>query len=166
MNPKQQRFCEEYIVDLNATQAAIRAGYSARTASSIAEKLLRKAEIQTEIQRLQNERSQRLAITADEVLLDLAAIAFTPITDVLTVADGKVTLLDSSEWSNNAHKAVESVRRTKDGFSIKMHSKLDALGKLGQHLGLWSDLNVAIATLATYGEVQKTDEGYRVILNA
>jgi phage terminase small subunit len=165
MNAKQQRFCQEYIVDLNATQAATRAGYSARTASSIAEQHLRKLEIQAEIQHLQTERSQRLDIIADDVLKDLAAIAFTPITDVLTVADGKVTLLDSSQWSDDAHKAVEAVRRSKDGLSIKMHSKLDALGKLGHHLGLWSDLNVAIATLATYGEVHKTDEGYRVVLN-
>jgi phage terminase small subunit len=166
MNPKQQRFCQEYLLDLNATQAAIRAGYSPKTATAIGAEHLTKPHIQAEIQRLQTERSQRLDITADEVLLDLAAIAFTPITDVLTVENGKVTLLDSSEWSDDAHKAVEAVRRSKDGLSIKMHSKLDALGKLGHHLGLWSDLNVAIATLATYGEVQKTDEGYRVILNA
>lgn len=165
MNPKQLRFCQEYLVDLNGTQAAIRAGYSAKTATAIGAEHLTKPHIQAEIQRLQQQRSERLEITADDVLKDLAAIAFTPITSVLTIADGKVTLKPSEEWSDDAHKAVENVRQSKDGFSIKMHSKLDALGKLMQHLGMLSDLNVAIATLGTYGKVQKTDEGYRVILN-
>jgi phage terminase small subunit len=164
MNPKQLRFCTEYLLDLNGTQAAIRAGYSQKTAASIAEQHLRKLEIQAEIQRLQAQRSQRLDITADHVLKDLAALAFTPITDVLSVEDGKVTLKDSSEWSEEAHKAVESVRQSKDGFSIKMANKLAALEKLGQHLGLFSDLNVAIATLRTYGQVIETEDGYRVIL--
>jgi hypothetical protein len=98
-------------------------------------------------------------------LLDLAAIAFTPITSVLTIADGKVTLKPSEEWSDDAHKAVENVRKSKDGFSVRMHSKLAALEKLGQHLGLFSDLNVALNTLSTYGDVIATDEGYRVILS-
>jgi phage terminase small subunit len=164
MNSKQHRFCQEYVVDLNGTQAAIRAGYSARTASSIAEENLRKPELMTEIQRLQTERSQRLDITADDVLRDLAAIAFTPITNVLKVEDGKVTLLDSSQWSDDTNKAVESVRQSKDGLSIKMVSKLAALEKLDQHLGLFFDLNVALNILATYGEVTQTEEGYRVKL--
>jgi phage terminase small subunit len=165
MNPKQQRFCQEYLVDLNGTQAATRAGYSFKTASSQSERLLRNVEVQAEIQRLQMQRSERLEITADDVLKDLAAIAFTPITEVLTIADGKVTLKPLEEWSDYAHKAVENVRQSKDGFSLKMHSKLAALEKLGHHLGLFSDFNVALNTLSTYGEVQKTDEGYRVILS-
>jgi phage terminase small subunit len=164
MNSKQHRFCQEYLVDLNGTQAAIRAGYSARTASSIAEENLRKPELMTEIQRLQTERSQRLEITADQVLEDLAAIAFRPITDVLTIKAGKVTLLDSSQWSDDANKAVESVRQSKDGFSIKMVNKLAALEKLGHHLGLFSDLNIALNILRTYGEVTQTKDGYRVKL--
>ncbi len=165
MNPRQQRFCQEYLVDLNASRAATHAGYSSKTASSQGERLLRNVEVRAEIKRLQQQRSEQLEITADDVLTDLAAIAFTPITEVLTIADGKVTLLDSSQWSDEASKAVESVRQSKDGFSVKMHSKLAALEKLMQHLGMLSDLNVAIATLLTYGDVQKTDEGYRVILN-
>lgn len=165
MNPKQKRFCQEYLVDLNGTQAAIRAGYSAKTATTIAAENLTKPNIRSEIQRLQAQQSQRVEVTADGVLKDLAAIGFTPITDVLTVADGKVTLLDSSQWSDDAHKAVENVRQSKDGFSLKMVNKLDALGKLGQHLGLFSDLNVALNTLSTYGEVTQTEDGYRVRLN-
>jgi phage terminase small subunit len=59
LNDKQQRFVDEYLKDLNATQAAIRAGYSAKTAYAIAEKLLRKAEIQQAVQDAKKARSKR-----------------------------------------------------------------------------------------------------------
>ncbi|MBX0289709.1 terminase small subunit [Hymenobacter sp. HSC-4F20] len=68
LNLKQQRFCEEYIIDLNATRAAKEAGYSARTAYSIGNENLSKPEIQEYIQQLVKERSQRTEITADMVL--------------------------------------------------------------------------------------------------
>jgi phage terminase small subunit len=67
-SPLQQRFCEEYVVDLNATQAAIRAGYKATNARSQASALLTKPNIQEEIQRLREERSKRVGLTADVVL--------------------------------------------------------------------------------------------------
>lgn len=76
MTPKQRRFCEEYLVDLNATQAAIRAGFRERTAYSIAQENLKKPEIASEIQRLMKERQERTQITQDRVLLELARIAF------------------------------------------------------------------------------------------
>lgn len=68
MTPKQQRFVEEYLIDLNATQAAIRAGYSASTAYSIGDENLRKPEIASAVERAMAERSERTAITADYVL--------------------------------------------------------------------------------------------------
>ena len=76
LNDKQQRFVDEYLKDLNATQAAIRAGYSAKTAYAIAEKLLRKAEIQQAVQDAKKARSKRTEITQDRVLQELARLAF------------------------------------------------------------------------------------------
>lgn len=75
LNPKQQRFAEEYLVDLNATQAAIRAGYSPKTAASQGERLLRNVEIQAAVQVGQKDRSQRTQVTADQVLLRWWSIA-------------------------------------------------------------------------------------------
>ena len=74
--PKQKRFCEEYLVDFNATQAAIRAKYSKKTAYSIGYENLKKQQIRTYISELVKARSQRLQVTADRVLEELAKIAF------------------------------------------------------------------------------------------
>lgn len=87
LTPKQTRFCEEYIVDLNATQAAIRSGYSQKTAGQIGEQNLKKLEIQEKISELQLLRSQRTEISADRVLKELAAVGFAKITDFLKVSE-------------------------------------------------------------------------------
>lgn len=71
---KQAEFCKQYIIDLNATQAAIRAGYSPRSAMQIGELNMRKHDIQAEIKRLNGERSQRTEITADYVLQKIQTI--------------------------------------------------------------------------------------------
>ena len=74
LTPKQQRFIEEYMVDLNATQACIRAGYSKKTAGTIGEQNLRKLAIKSEIERLRGEQSKKLEITKDGLLRDLMEI--------------------------------------------------------------------------------------------
>ena len=77
LTEKQKRFCEEYLIDLNATQAAIRAGYSAKTAEQTAARLLRNVKVQKYISQLQKEQSDRTGITADTVLKELKKIALT-----------------------------------------------------------------------------------------
>ena len=73
MTPKQQRFVDEYLIDLNATQAAIRAGYSAKTAGQIGDELLKKPEIANLVQAAMDERSARTEITADYVLQSIVS---------------------------------------------------------------------------------------------
>lgn len=75
LTEKQKRFCEEYLIDFNATQAALRAGYSQKTAYSIGDENLRKPEIQSEIQTLIRKRSERTGINADIVIKELVKIA-------------------------------------------------------------------------------------------
>lgn len=74
LTAKQERFVQEYLVDLNATQAAIRAGYSARTAYSMGQRLLKNVEVQAAIQAAMDKRSQRVEITQDTVVEELAKI--------------------------------------------------------------------------------------------
>ena len=76
LHGKQKRFCEEYIVDLDPTQAAIRAGYSEKTAYSMGHENLRKGAIQSYIHLSMSVRSLRTKVTADRVLQELAKIAF------------------------------------------------------------------------------------------
>ena len=75
LTEKQKRFCEEYLIDFNATQAALRAGFSQKTAYSIGDENLRKPEIQSEIQSLIKKRSERTGINADIVIKELVKIA-------------------------------------------------------------------------------------------
>src|SRR6056297_478874 len=83
LTDKQKAFCEEYLIDLNATQAAIRAGYSEDSANNIGPENLLKPSIQKEIQKLKDVRSKRTQITADKVLEELARIGYSKITDYL-----------------------------------------------------------------------------------
>lgn len=174
LSDKQKEFCHEYLIDLNATQAAIRAKYSAKTAGSQAERLLRNVEVQREIQRLQDLRARRTDITADDTLKRIHELAHSNIFPVLkAVEDGTEDTL-----SIEVQKTVKQVRRksfrkeTNQGseetneVTVTMHDVQRPIEMLAQHLGILSDLNIAIATLKTYGEVEKTDEGYRVVLHA
>ncbi|MEB2275881.1 terminase small subunit [Bacillus sp. ILBB4] len=96
LTPKQKRFVEEYLVDLNATQAAIRAGYSEKTAEAIGHENLRKPKIKMFIDEALKTRAHRAEISADKVLQELAAIAFANATDVVNVKD--VEYISSYKW--------------------------------------------------------------------
>jgi phage terminase small subunit len=76
LTEKQKRFCEEYLIDLNATQSAIRAGYSPKTAYRIGAELLQKTSVAEYLKTLREEQSKRTGITADEVLIELRNVAF------------------------------------------------------------------------------------------
>lgn len=112
LTAKQERFCREYIIDLNATQAAIRAGYSKKTANRIASENLSKLDIQKKIQELQQERAERTEITQDKVLKELAGIGFAPITK------GKIRAADKT-------KALELLGRHLGMFTDKLQIEGD-----------------------------------------
>ena len=76
LNERQKRFCDEYLIDLNATQAAIRAGYSPKTAYSLGQRLLKKVDIQEYLQKRLKNREERTEVTQDRVLKELAKVAF------------------------------------------------------------------------------------------
>ena len=86
MTPKQQTFCDEYLIDLNATRAAIRAGYSDKAATVTSSKLLTNAKVQAVIQAATRARSERTQITADDVLRDLVTIK----DSAMTTTDGRM----------------------------------------------------------------------------
>lgn len=143
INEKQRKFCEEYLIDLNATQAAIRAGYSEKTAKVIGNENLTKPYIQSEIQRLQKTRSKRTEITADRVLKELARIGFANIDDILDFDNESVTIKDSKTLKKKVKSAISEVSKTisKDGISIKvkMYDKISALDKIARHLGMYEE---------------------------
>lgn len=84
LTPKQEKFCQEYLIDLNATQAAVRAGYSAKTAEKIAHENQRKPEIQARIEELRQSQQERTQVDADRVVEKLWKIATFDIRSVCT----------------------------------------------------------------------------------
>lgn len=140
MTQKQKRFIEEYLIDLNATQAAIRAGYSPDTAYSIGQENLKKPEIRAHIDRAIAERSKRTGVNAERVIQELAKIAFVNATAVI---DPKTATVKEDALPEDT-AAIQSVKvKTfgEDGLEreIKMADKLKALELLGKHLGMFKD---------------------------
>jgi len=139
LNPKQQRFVEEYLIDLNATQAAIRAGYSAKTANRIGTENLSKLVIQAEIAERQAERAIRVKITADMVLQELGRIAFTDRRKIFSWGPDGVKFVPSESLDEATAALVEKASQTvTEGggtIRVKTSSKIEALKLIGQHLG-------------------------------
>lgn len=140
MTKKQKRFAEEYLIDLNATQAAIRAGYSPDTAKSIGSENLTKPDIQARIAKAMAERSKRTGVNADRVVTELAKIAFVNASDVID-ADTATLKSDAAPEDTAAIQSVKVKTFGEDGLEreIKMADKLKALELLGKHLGMFKD---------------------------
>lgn len=142
LTAKQKRFCEEYLIDLNATQAAIRAGYSEKTAGQIGEQNLKKLEIKAFIKEGQKKQSERTNITADMVIQELAKIGFS---DIKNYFEGDENQKDITTLDNRLSAAVSSIKVTessgkdwsKTTKEFKLHDKVKALEDLGKHLGVF-----------------------------
>lgn len=145
INDKQQRFVDEYLVDLDATKAAIRAGYSAKTASQEGYKLVHKGLVAAAIARAMAERSRRTGIIADRVLRELALVAFCNPADVIDF--DKVTVRpDATEDDRRCIariklKTMISANGDMIEREIKMCDKLKALDMLAKHLGMYDGVS-------------------------
>lgn len=142
MTKKQKRFVEEYLIDLNATQAAIRAGYKAESARQLANENLTKPYISAAIDRAMAERSKRTGINQDRVIQELARIAFVKITDVID-ENGEIrrdaNVDDLATVEAVKIKEVENQWGTGREREVRLASKLKALELLGKHLGMFKD---------------------------
>ncbi|CAB5643893.1 MULTISPECIES: terminase small subunit [Pseudomonas] len=157
LTAKQQRFVDEYLIDLNATQAAIRAGYSKKTASSQGERLLRNVEVRRYLQAQRQDLQGRTKITQEMVLKELAKIGFSDIRKVVRWGETMVrmadaddegaedmvpyhglALIDSTEIDDDTAAAIAEVSQGRDGLKVKLHDKKGALVDIGRHLGMFS----------------------------
>lgn len=147
LTPLQKRFVEEYLVDLNATQAAIRAGYSPKYANRQAHLLLVNDRLQAFIRKGLEKREKRTEITADNVLRELAKMAFSDLVDFVDANPHGVTIKDFAELPKGLTACISEVSETKgdkgSNIKIKLHSKTAAVEMLMRHLSLFNDkLNV------------------------
>lgn len=143
LGDKQAAFVAEYLIDLNATQAAIRAGYSAKAAKVTGHRLLTNANVAAAIQKQMDERSKRTGITADRVLEELAKVGFANAADYFEWGPGGITVRDQGDLTPEQTAVVAEVSQTitKEGGTIrvKLHDKLGALEKIGRHLKMFTD---------------------------
>lgn len=143
LSDKQERFCEEYLIDLNATQSAIRAGYAEKSARTQGSRLLTNDDIQKRISQLQADRSHRVKVDADYVLRRLVDMAELDYADIF---DDNFCIKPISEWSETWRKALNGIEVTelfqrKDkqkvliGFikSIKMPKREKLLELIAKH---------------------------------
>lgn len=128
LTPKQQRFVEEYLIDLNATQSAIRAGYSEKTAKSIGQENLTKPDIQKAIEEAQNKRTERTEITQDYVLSNIQKVIERCMQqEAVQSRDGSPLLVEGPEGNLACL------------FKFKEAGALKGLELLGKHLGMFKD---------------------------
>ena len=174
LNAKQKRFCDEYLIDLNATQAAIRAGYKKETAYSQGQRLLKHVEVQKQIAENKKKLAARVEVTQERVIEELSYIAFSKTTDYANVVEKPLKdeegnqLYDSNgdpvmfrtvepvlteNLTEEQKRAIAVIKKGRDGFEIKPYDKQRALELIGKHLGMFSD------TVELKGNVNNPMEG-------
>ena len=140
LTPKQQRFVAEYLKDLNGTQAAIRTGYSKRTANEQAARLLANVSIRAAIDAGQSRHLDRAELTAARVYAEVAKVCFSDLRDFISWDAGGVILKASSDLPDGAAACVAEVSEHKtdkaSNVRFKLHSKTEALRLAAQMLGL------------------------------
>jgi len=162
LTAKQRNFVREYLIDLNATQAAIRAGYSAETAGAIGAENLKKPQIASAISAAMDLRAKRTEITADRVLTELAKIGFSDIRKAVRwesalateednpgggdvavikkIVTNRVELVASDDIDDETAAAISEIsQNSTGGLKIKLHDKKGALVDIGRHLGMFTD---------------------------
>ena len=135
-------FAQEYVVDLNATRAAVRAGYTAKHAAVTASKLLRNVNVEYWIAEAQELKARSRNITVERVLEEYRRIAFAQTTDMVTLKGGLVQISDTDSLTTEQKSAISQIRQKKDGeLEVRFYDKQKALDSLAKYLGIFSDKN-------------------------
>jgi phage terminase small subunit len=142
LTPKQQRFADEYLIDLNQTQAAIRAGYSVKTATEQASRLLTNVNISAYISERMAEHSARTGVNQERIIRELARIAFLDPTQLVNMDSAEIL----ADTSVDDRAAIASVKvKTMSGDvemierEVKFADKIKALELLGKRYAMWTD---------------------------
>ena len=151
LNPRQAAFVAEYLIDLNGTQAAIRAGYSPATANEQASRLLTDVNIAAAVERGKAQRISRVNVTQDQVLQEMALLANSCLEHYCVDDEGQVRLTEGAP--DGAMRAIQSIKKKtrvqydKDGnitgktydVEVKLWDKPQPLKLMGRHVGLFPD---------------------------
>lgn len=159
----QQVFCDEYLIDLNATRAykvAYKRCKKDNTARSNSSKLLTNTNIKSYIDEKMKAREKRTEITQDRVLKELSKIGFANATDYVNIIEGEyeediiedgvvvdkiiktykyVELQDTEKLTEDKRVAISEIKQGKNGIELKLHDKVRTLELMGRHLGMFTD---------------------------
>lgn len=151
-NPKHERLCQEYLIDLNQTEAAKRAKYSANTAAQQASRLFNNVKIQARIAELMAQRNERTRVTQDRVVKELAMLGFSDLQNYITIdaLTGAIQAKGFEDMPPNESRALKAIKEDRaikedangkgvtvyDKVSFVMHDKIRALEILARHLGM------------------------------
>ena len=151
---RMKKFVDEYLIDFNATQAAIRAGYSPDTANEQGSQLLARPDIRELVAEGQKEIAERTQTFQDNAVEELKLVGFSDLADFLTVKEGGIVEQKPfDELTKEQTKCIKKIKQTvrsshsADGtilhqtavIEIELHDKLKALELLGRHLGMFND---------------------------
>jgi phage terminase small subunit len=136
LTDKQKRFVQEYLIDLNASAAARRSGYSEVNSDKIGSELLGKTRVQRAIQEQMQTRSQRLQISAERVVQELAAIGFADIQGLFEFKHDKISIKNDIFSNPQRSKVIRGVSVGTHGVSLLFHDRLKALDLLLKHISL------------------------------
>jgi phage terminase small subunit len=141
MTPRQQRFIEEYLRDLNATQAAVRAGYAQRSAERQALRMLAQPEIADAVRQAKAQRAKETGLSAAQAIVEASALAFSDIGAIAEWGPDGVRLKPSSELSEAARRSIAEIVETQTergrNLRVKLHDKRGAIELLCRHLGVF-----------------------------
>lgn len=157
LTDKQKRFCEEYMMDLNATQAAIRAGYSKKTAAEIGCENLIKPNIQAYIANSMKKRSDKVGVSAEEILNHLNILRKSRIDEYVHFVNIRAVVGINEETGDEIVKeeqvlqfkpfdelteeqlmCIESIKNTRAGIELKLHGKDWTIDKIGKHISFYA----------------------------
>ncbi len=142
MTEKQKRFCDEYLIDLNATRA-YKVAYPGckkdETASAAGSRMLGNVKVKEYIELRQEDIQKRTEVTQDKVIQELAAIAFTNATEFASVKGNSVIIKDTDTLEEKVKKSIVGIKKGKNGIEIKSADKVQALELLGRYFGIFKD---------------------------
>ena len=148
LSNKQQEFINQYLIDYNAKQACIRAGYSEKGAQTQGSVLLSNPKVRAAIRLKIKEKEGIFDVKKNDVINELAIIAFADLKDVADWGKGHFELKDSNDLAHSQSAAIKKVTfKQVDGeksssitMGVEMHDKLKALELIGKHLGIFGIL--------------------------
>ena len=162
ISERQKKFCDEYIIDLNGKQSAIKVGYSEKSAESLASRLLKNDKVKQYLAIIRAKVQERVEVRQDEILRILKDMAFADVTETMELTFTEIKQLPKAlRLCIASHKKTETKElsgSTKIMYEIKFIDKIRAIDMLNKHIGFYDEDNKQKGTTIVVRRPTKDDE--------